>query len=325
MSNRVASWRQQLGASTELWAGAGRHEVNDQRWLTLSGSPSIDYNVVLCYGDGPGDWGSLLSESLADVKAATVPSVVMVTGAALGSVQVLIDAKWVCIGEVPLMHLPATPVSPDPNDAAIRKLGAEDLAASRDVVSRAFGSPPNVADLGIPDATVEPGPFSLWGVEIDGRLVSVAAAVRVGSSAAFWSVATPPDEQGRRLRATALCLAASPPQGGGSRGLPALRIRARPGAVPAPGVPRRGALAAVVLSEVGVRAGLSTADTRGAFEHISCSIGHPWVAGVLPARHVLGLVHGLVRLLPEPVEVTVLAAGGMTHADRGPDTQDLDA
>ena len=197
MTNRVASWRQQLGASTALWAGAGRHEVNDQRWLTLSGSPSIDYNVVLCYGDGLGDWGSLLSESLADVKAATVPSVVMVTGAALGSVQVLIDAKWVCIGEVPLMHLPATAVSPDPNDVAIRKLGEEDLAASRDVVARAFGSPPSVADLGIPDATVEPGPFSLWGVEIDGRLVSVAAAVRVGSSAAFWSVATPPDEQGR--------------------------------------------------------------------------------------------------------------------------------
>ena len=58
------------------------------------------------------------AESLADVKAAKVPSVVMVTGPALGSVQVLIDAKWVCIGEVPLMQLPAERVPPDPHDEA---------------------------------------------------------------------------------------------------------------------------------------------------------------------------------------------------------------
>jgi GNAT superfamily N-acetyltransferase len=197
MSDQIADWRQHLGASTALWAGTGRHEVTEQRWLTLSGFPSTDFNVILCYGDSRGDWGSLLTESLADVKAAKVPSVVMVTGPALGSVQVLIDAKWVCIGEVPLMHLSAARVPSDPHDDAVRLLAAEDLDDVRAVVSEAFGQPPDITELGIPDATTEPGPFALWGVEIDGRLVSVAASVRVGSSAAFWSVATPPNEHRR--------------------------------------------------------------------------------------------------------------------------------
>ena len=180
-----------------MWAGGGRHEVTPERWLTLSGCPSTDFNVILCYGDERGDWGPLLAESLDDVKAAKVPSVVMVTGAALGSVQVLIDAKWVCIGEVPLMHLAAAAVPPDPHDDAVRVLGAEDLEDVRAIVSETFGLPPDITELGIPDATVEPGPFVLWGVELDGRLVSVAASVRAGTSAAFWSVATPPSEQRR--------------------------------------------------------------------------------------------------------------------------------
>ena len=142
MSDQIGAWRQDLGSSTALWAGAGRHEVTEQRWLTLSGCPSTDFNVILCYGDSRGDWGPLLTESLADVQAAKVPSVVMVTGAALGSVQVLIDAKWVCIGEVPLMHLPAAAVPPDPDDKAVRLLTAEDLGAVRTIVSKAFGLPP---------------------------------------------------------------------------------------------------------------------------------------------------------------------------------------
>jgi GNAT superfamily N-acetyltransferase len=197
MTDQIGAWRQHLGASTALWAGTGRHEVTEQRWVTLSGWPGTDFNVILCYGDQAGDWGPLLTESLADIKAAKVPSVVMVTGPALGSVQVLIDAKWVCIGEVPLMHLPATMVPPDPHDDTVRVLGAEDLADVRAVVSEAFGLPPHITELGIPDATTEPGPFALWGVETDGRLVSVAVSVRVGSSAAFWSVATPPTEHRR--------------------------------------------------------------------------------------------------------------------------------
>lgn len=197
MSEQIAAWRQHLGGSTALWAGAGRHEVTEQRWLTLSGCPSTDFNVILCYGDSRGDWGPLLTESLADVAAASVPSVIMVTGPALGSVQVLIDAKWVCIGEVPLMHLPAGAVPPDPGDDAVRVLGAEDLGEVRRIVSEAFGLSPDITELAIPDATTEPGPFALWGVEIDDRLVSVAASVRVGSSAAFWSVATPSSEHRR--------------------------------------------------------------------------------------------------------------------------------
>jgi GNAT superfamily N-acetyltransferase len=197
VTDHVATWRQHLGASTALWAGSGRHEVTEQRWLTLSGCPSTDFNVILCYGDQRGDWGPLLTESLADVKLANVPSVIMVTGVALGSVQVLIDAKWVCIGEVPLMHLAAAEVPPDPRDEAVRVLGADDLGNVRAIVSEAFGLPPDITELGIPDATTEPGPFALWGVEIDGRLVSVAASVRVGSSAAFWSVATPSSEHRR--------------------------------------------------------------------------------------------------------------------------------
>lgn len=197
MSDRVAVWRQHLGGSTALWAGHGRHEVTERRWLTLSGCPGTDFNVILCYGDGRGDWGQLLTDSLADVAAAKVPSVIMVTGPALGSVQVLIDAKWVCIGEVPLMQLSATEVPSDPHDDAVRLLTAEDLGAVRAIVSEAFGLPPDITEVAIPDATVEPGPFALWGVEIDGRLVSVAASVRVGSSAAFWSVATPSNEHRR--------------------------------------------------------------------------------------------------------------------------------
>ena len=203
-SGDLPAIRRWIGESTALWAGGGRHEVEAGRWLTLSGARSTDYNVAACHDAGPSGPGDLFERSLADVKEAGAPAVVMAAGVALGAVQVLADAGWVCIGQTPVMHLPGAAVGPDPGDGAVRRIGPAELDAVRAVVAVTFELPPELAALAIPDeAAGGAGPMALWGLEVDGRLVSVAASYRAGPAAVFWSVATPPSEHrrghGRRL------------------------------------------------------------------------------------------------------------------------------
>jgi GNAT superfamily N-acetyltransferase len=191
----VAGWREQVGRSTVLWQDTGRHHVEPGRWLTLSGAPSTDYNVVVCSDD---DAGGAFQRSLDDVRAARAPSVIMATGKALGSVQVLVDADWVCIGTTPFMVMEASTFPDYPPDPALRRLVPGDLDAAHGVLADAFVlDDPGLAGIAMPAKALEPGDLGLWGYEVDGRLVTVVASSRVGNAAVFWSLATSAGLQGR--------------------------------------------------------------------------------------------------------------------------------
>ncbi len=77
----------------------------------------------------------------------------------------------------------------------------------------AFCVPPELAELALPDTAATDHPahepdFEAWGLYQDGSLVSGTALVRSGESVCVWSMATPPELQGRgygrRLLAGAL-------------------------------------------------------------------------------------------------------------------------
>lgn len=87
--SQLEVWRSQLGEGAVAWASAGRHAVEPGRWVALSGVPSTHVNAALC-------WTSeleSLSDTLSDIAKIGAKAVVMLTGPALASAQVLVDKR----------------------------------------------------------------------------------------------------------------------------------------------------------------------------------------------------------------------------------------
>jgi hypothetical protein len=176
------------GASAALWAG-DRVLIEPGRWVALSGAPSIELNVALCYSSTDGDE---LRQTLAEVTAANVPAMIILAGAALGDAQQLVDAGWICLGAGPFMAKRLAPGDPpDPHDPGARRLLSGELGPARVIVEEAFGVPPELAELALPDsATSTPG-HSVWGAfDADGDLVACLAAIRVEEAIVIWKAAT---------------------------------------------------------------------------------------------------------------------------------------
>src|SRR4051794_4451726 len=144
VSDPVAAWRTTLGASAQLWAGSGRHEVEPSRWVAFSGAQSVDYNAILCHG---ADAAADLARSLADVKAAKVPAVIMVAGPALAMTNVLATAEWVCVGAQPLMVMTGIGGNADPD---VRPLRPEELPDAHALLIAAYGVAPELAAVALP-------------------------------------------------------------------------------------------------------------------------------------------------------------------------------
>jgi GNAT superfamily N-acetyltransferase len=184
VSDELPRLRSLLGASTALWAGAPR--VEEARWLALSGARGVDYNVALCHGATDGD---ALRRSIDEINAPRAPGLIMVAGRALGEVQHLIDASWVCVGSVPFMSiaLVAQDASPDP-DARRLELAEMDLA--RAMIGDVFEIAPELADVALPDAALTAPGQSPWGLFSEGELVACLGAVVVEDVVVVWSMAT---------------------------------------------------------------------------------------------------------------------------------------
>ncbi|MGH2863710.1 MAG: GNAT family N-acetyltransferase [Solirubrobacteraceae bacterium] len=188
--NELARWRNLLGASTRVWAGAQGVTLSDSRWWALSGAPSVEYNVALCHGDGG---AADIEETLEAVAAAKVPAIVMVAGQALADAQTLVGAQWICIGATPFMaldleHCGLDAREPDPQ---VRRLGADELPAARALLQEAFALPPELSSVALPDASVGADGQALWGLFEGAQLLSCAAFVTVEEAIVGWSVATP--------------------------------------------------------------------------------------------------------------------------------------
>lgn len=187
MSDELPRLRALLGASTVLWAGEDGVRVEEGRWVALSGARAVDYNVAFCHAASDGE---AIERSLAEIAAAGAPAVVMVAGGALGDVQHLVQAGWVCVGSVPFM---TRPLGSEQVVATgeVRRLRPEEVEAARNIVDEVFGVGPELAQVALPDSAATAPGQSVWGGhDAAGRLVSCLGAVRVDDAVAIWSMAT---------------------------------------------------------------------------------------------------------------------------------------
>jgi GNAT superfamily N-acetyltransferase len=200
----VAGWRSTLGFSALLWADGGHHVVQPGYWIALSGARSVDYNVALCHGPDAAD---LLARALEEIRAADVPAVIMVTGAALGATNLLATEGWVCVDAKPFMVMTQLP---DVIDPAARRLTAEELPLAHRVLVDAFDVATPLAERALPNASAESPTREAWGLFDGERLVSCVGVVVVDRTVAVWSLATPAGLRrrgyGRRLMSTVLAV-----------------------------------------------------------------------------------------------------------------------
>jgi GNAT superfamily N-acetyltransferase len=192
MSEDRARLRSLHGASTALWAGDGVR-VEDGRWVAFSGAPAVDYNVALCHGGG----GGAVRATLEEVAALGVPALIMLGAQALGDVQPLVDAGWVCVGAVPFMALPLeggeAPQRPDPQP---RRLQPAELASAQALAEAVFGLSPQLAAISLPPTAFTTPGRSIWGLHTsEGELTSCLAAVLVEDALIIWSMATAPSHR----------------------------------------------------------------------------------------------------------------------------------
>lgn len=172
-----------------MWGGDDVR-VEPGRWVALSGVRAVDFNVALLH-DASG--GTAIPEVLEEVAAARVPALVMVTGAALGEVQQLVRASWVCVGAAAFMSLDLPEPASEAPEAGVRRLERHEVAGARELIGEVFGFGPELAATAVPDETADAPGRSVWGrFTPDGVLVSTAATMIVEDVVAAWSVATPP-------------------------------------------------------------------------------------------------------------------------------------
>jgi len=200
---QLDGYRAALGHSARLWAGRGRHVVGPDGWTALSGAVSVDFNVVVVYGD---DVTTGVSVALEAVAAARVPSVIMLAGAGLGAAQQLVGAGWSAIGATPLMVRREVGGDDDPAVRRLREGG--DLAQARELIGETFGLAPELTGVALPDEAATDPALGAWGLYEDEALVSCVATVNVDGALAVWSMATPSSLQrrghGRRLMSAVL-------------------------------------------------------------------------------------------------------------------------
>jgi GNAT superfamily N-acetyltransferase len=194
--------RSTLGESTVLWAGPDGVTVGSDRWVALSGAPSVEYNAALVHGDG-----GALEPTVEEILAAGAPAVVMIAGRAADRVARLRDRRWKPIGTLALMHLELGRWQAAPGRAA-RRLGAGDHPAVRALVGDVYGVGPRLAGVAISGSVAGLEGHDLWGAfDPAGKLVSCLATVRVRHTVVVWSMATAVAARRRGFGAAALSTA----------------------------------------------------------------------------------------------------------------------
>ena len=190
--NELAKWRALLGEGTILWSGPDGFKAHETSWVAQSGYPSIEVNSALCWGASDG--GVEIQRTIDEILASGIPTIVMVAGEALGDVQVLIEAGWVCVGTLPFVALDLEPFEADP---AVRLLVLDELPTARGLLEESFGFTPEIATAALPDTAVHSENQRVWGIFEGDEMATTVAIVRVGDVTVSWSIGTPPRLRGR--------------------------------------------------------------------------------------------------------------------------------
>lgn len=195
-------WRVALAESASLWAAPDRHIMEPGWCAAFSATNYVDNNIVFCWGKAG---ARLLEKAVEAVQRISAPALIFVAGPALGSVQQLGDAGWVCVGEQPAMLLPLAQADWGP-EPAVHALAPEELSVAWEIASDAFRIPPAQAELVLPSK--DDSRVSLWGLDEPDGLRAVMVTFRVDETAVVWSLSTRRAEQrrgyGRRLTCSAL-------------------------------------------------------------------------------------------------------------------------
>jgi GNAT superfamily N-acetyltransferase len=206
--SELSRLRQIYLLTAKPWIGAdfrGRGDsVAPLRWL--QGGP----NSVLV--NGPED--SVVKDVIGDIAESGARAEVLIDGPALGNVQILVDAGWVCVDVRPFMRRLARPSRYDADVRLSTAAGASapvvaelfsapDLAVAGQVMAEAFGFDPSVAYQSTGSGQERAADRRVWALRHDGDVVSCATTVQVDDTVALWDVATRPTCQ-RRGYGTAL-------------------------------------------------------------------------------------------------------------------------
>jgi len=183
----VSSLMRIYGSSAESWVLDWDFPSHGGSILALRWHPEGP-NSVLVNGSSP----EYIANVIALLESAKIRAELLVAGSALSNVQVLVDAGWVCIGARPFMRRWCHSQNGGRSVITmVRELvSADDLATARRVVADAFGSAPDLP-LTVTDHV------RVWGVYLDGDIVSCATTVEIGDTVAVWDVATRPKYQRR--------------------------------------------------------------------------------------------------------------------------------
>jgi GNAT superfamily N-acetyltransferase len=196
--------RQSLGRAARLWASPEHHEVGPEWWVALSGEKAVNYNLACCQS---ADAAVLSQHCLQPLLDLGRPATIMLAGPGLGTVQILADLGWVCVGALPLMALgPRHP--PPQDDQAVRALSMVELPAAQELLADTYGLDPASAAAAVPDRAVASTDMGAWGLFEQGQLVAGVTTVIEDGSVVVWSMATRRGSQkrgyGRRLLSSVL-------------------------------------------------------------------------------------------------------------------------
>jgi ribosomal protein S18 acetylase RimI-like enzyme len=206
----LARLRQIYGLSAAWWViGSAfrgvRNSAHPLRWLPKGP------NSVLVYGAAT----SVMATVMATLVDSGIRAELLVADPALGGVQVLIDAGWVCIGTHPFMRRwaspgpghggPAEPTVSLPIVGRVAELtGPAELKIAGQIVADAHGRDPDPIITSTPNSSEDEPVRRVWGVYDSGEMVSCATTVEVGDTVVLWDVATRPNCQRRGYGKTLL-------------------------------------------------------------------------------------------------------------------------
>lgn len=204
-TDEIRRRRAAMGRGTLGWITSPEMlgEIDERRWLLLSGAPSPDMNMLLMQVDDE----QLLKESLAEIERRDLQPLVMLAdeGKALAG---RLPEEFSHVGEMPIMSkaLEGEATEPDPR---VRRATAVDHDVVTELIVQSYGMTPEVARCATAPLLHDNGDrMSLWVMEDDGEAVSTVSLARDGEVAAVWSMATPPSRQrkgyGKALLATVL-------------------------------------------------------------------------------------------------------------------------
>jgi GNAT superfamily N-acetyltransferase len=187
----LESCRRRLGASMGVWARLA-HRIDETCWVALSGAPTVDFNLALCWGR---DGQETIKRMIDELRVARVPGQVMVCGHALGHVQALVDAGWVCVAGLPFMRLELHEETGPAVDC--RQIGAEQIEAARGLLERGAGLPPGMGRVAMPDELLEGDDRFALGLYENDAMVGATALCCEGSTAVGWSFVIAPEMRRR--------------------------------------------------------------------------------------------------------------------------------